>query len=242
RGGSSRRRGHRRERPEAAGGTERPGARRRARGARDRRTGHLLRSRGRDPGARSSAGGVEAPLPGRPGPGAAIGGVPGSPLVRVVRSGLEESVHHVDIAVVDGDGKLVAWGGDADRIQFARSSMKPLQAAVSLSLAPFDFADREVAVMCASHNAEWVHLEAVRALLARAGIDEDALRCPAMRPWDDETLELDPTKRRLNSDCSGKHAGMLAACRAQGWPSETYRSPEHPLQQAVLAAVLAATD
>jgi L-asparaginase II len=167
--------------------------------------------------------------------------VPDVPLVRVVRSGLEESVHHGDVAVVDAAGQLVAWAGQADRIHYARSSMKPLQAAVSLSLAPFDFTDREVAVMCASHNAEWVHVETVRTLLARAGVDEEALRCPAMRPWDDATLELDPTRRRLNSDCSGKHAGMLAACRAQGWPMETYRSPDHPLQEAVLEAVLAAT-
>jgi L-asparaginase II len=157
--------------------------------------------------------------------------------VRVLRSGLEESVHFGDAAVVDADGSVVAWVGDPSRTVFARSSMKPLQAIVSLSLAPFPFEDREVAVMCASHNAEPVHLAAVRAILGRAGLGEESLRCPEMRPWDDETLEADPTKRRINSDCSGKHAGMLAACVAQGWPVESYPDPGHPLQEAVTEAV-----
>lgn len=163
------------------------------------------------------------------------------PLVRVVRAGLEESVHWGDVAVVDVSGALVAFAGDPWRRVYARSSMKPLQAAVSLSLAPFDFSEVEVSVMCASHNAEPVHVEAVRSLLARAGVAEDALQTPAVRPWDDETRAADPAPRRINSDCSGKHGGMLAACLAQGWPLQTYREPDHPVQRAVLSAVLRAS-
>jgi L-asparaginase II len=167
--------------------------------------------------------------------------MPSVPLARVVRSGLEESVHAGDVAVVDADGTVVAGAGDPNREVFARSCMKPLQAAVSLSLASYDFASGEIAVMCASHNAEPVHIEAVRSLLSRAGVDEDALRCPMARPWDDESLAADPERSRINSDCSGKHAGMLAACRANGWPLDSYRDPAHPYQQEVLRAVLAAS-
>jgi L-asparaginase II len=159
------------------------------------------------------------------------------PLVRVVRSGVEESTHLGDVAVVDADGSLVAYVGDPSNVQFARSSMKPVQASVSLSNAPFDFPDPEVAVMCASHNAEPVHVQTVRSLLARAGVAERELQCPEARPWDDEARAVDPARRRINSDCSGKHGGMLAACHAQGWPIESYRDPEHPLQQRVLGAV-----
>jgi L-asparaginase II len=119
--------------------------------------------------------------------------------------------------------------------------MKPLQAAVSLSLAALEFPDDEVAVMCASHNAEPIHVDTVRSLLARAGVAESALKCPAMRPWDELTAAASPEPRPINSDCSGKHAGMLAACRAQGWPLESYRDPGHPLQGAVMEAVLRAT-
>jgi L-asparaginase II len=163
------------------------------------------------------------------------------PLVNVIRSGLEESLHVGDIAVVDAEGRLVASAGDARRMLFARSSMKPLQATVSISLAPFSFTSREIAVMCASHNGEPVHLEAVRSLLARAGVPESALQCPAVRPWDEESSLKAPQRLRINSDCSGKHAGMLAACRGQGWQEETYLEPAHPLQQSVLSAVLGVT-
>lgn len=166
--------------------------------------------------------------------------MPPVPVARVIRSGLEESVHTGDLAVVDPGGGIVACAGDPEREVFARSSMKPLQAAVSLSLAPFDFTDKEIAVMCASHNAEPVHIEAVRSLLVRADVEEEALRCPMMRPWDEESLAVDPGRRRINSDCSGKHGGMLAACRAQGWSLESYRDPAHPLQQEILRAVLIA--
>jgi L-asparaginase II len=147
-----------------------------------------------------------------------------------------------DVAVVDSTGRLVASAGDPGRRIFARSSMKPLQASVSLSFAPFDFPDREVAVMCASHNAEPVHVETVRSMLARTGVLESELQCAAVPPWDELTRREDPSARRINSDCSGKHAGMLAACRAQGWDPATYREPRHPLQREVLATVLRVTD
>jgi L-asparaginase II len=167
--------------------------------------------------------------------------MPPIPLARVIRSDLEESVHVGDVAVADSTGRLVASAGEPDRVIFARSCMKPLQATVSLSLTSVDFTEREIAVMCASHNAEPVHVEAVRSLLERAGVPEASLLCPLSRPWDDESLAADPERRRINSDCSGKHAGMLAACLARGWPLESYRSPDHPLQREVLAAVLLAS-
>ena len=164
-----------------------------------------------------------------------------TPSVRVVRSGLEESAHLLDIAVVDADGQIVASLGNPSREVFARSSMKPLQAAVSLSHASLDLSQREIAVMCGSHNAEPVHVETVRSLLAKAGVEEDALQCPSARPWDEESAIADPAERRINSNCSGKHAGMLAACMAQGWDTATYREPDHPLQQSILEAVRHAT-
>ena len=164
------------------------------------------------------------------------------PQVSVIRSGVVESVHQVDVAVADADGNVVAAAGDAVRMVFARSSMKPLQAAVTSALARLDLPLEELAVACASHNAEPVHLAAVRSLLARAGLDDAHLRTPARRPWDEETLAADPTPRSINSDCSGKHALMLAACVAQEWDVENYLDPGHPLQQRILDAVLAATE
>ena len=100
-----------------------------------------------------------------------------SPLVRVIRSRVVESVHAGHVAVCDADGRLLAWLGDPDRVLFSRSSTKPLQAAVSLAaIGDESLTDREIAVMCASHNGEPVHLGVVRSLLERAGLVTKARR------------------------------------------------------------------
>jgi L-asparaginase II len=163
--------------------------------------------------------------------------VPPVPLVRVIRSGVEESVHLGSVAVVDGAGRLVASAGDPERVAFARSSMKPLQAAVAVGLSGRDLPDREVAVMCASHNGEPVHVEAVRAILDRAGLGFDALQTPPDRPLDVEAAAHVPAPGPEFHNCSGKHAGMLLACVDRRFDVGSYRVPGHPLQEAVGAAV-----
>ncbi|MGH2662184.1 MAG: asparaginase [Actinomycetota bacterium] len=166
--------------------------------------------------------------------------MPGVPLVRVVRSGVEESVHFGSVAVADVRGRLVARAGDPGRVAFARSSMKPLQAAVSLWVADTELPDAEVAVMCASHNGEPVHVDAVREILRRAGLDPGALRCPPDRPLHPEDAAGVPEPAPLFHNCSGKHAGMLLACVRSGWDLVSYQEPDHPLQRRVLEAVTTA--
>lgn len=158
-------------------------------------------------------------------------------MVRVVRSGFDESVHFGSAAVADTEGRLHAWAGDPQRVVFARSSMKPLQATVSAGLAGEILTDAEMAVMCASHNGETVHVETVRALLERAGLGFDSLRCPPDRPIDPESARSVAEPRPEYHNCSGKHAGMLLASVRQGWELDSYRDPSHPLQLAVLDAV-----
>jgi L-asparaginase II len=161
----------------------------------------------------------------------------GVPLVRVVRSGFEEAVHLGSVAVADVDGRVVAWAGDPQHVTFARSSMKPLQAAVSLTLSGEALTDDEVAVMCASHNGEDVHVRAVASILSRAGLGFDALQTPPDRPFDEETALRIPEPRPEYHNCSGKHAGMLLASVRRGFDPASYRQSEHPLQDAVLGAV-----
>jgi L-asparaginase II len=160
------------------------------------------------------------------------------PIARVVRSGVEESVHLGHIAVCDIEGRLVARVGDARRVVFIRSCAKPLQAAVSLSaIGDEALPDREVAVMCASHNGEPVHLGAVRSLLERAGLGPQALRTPPAYPLDPDEMARAQHRHPLFSDCSGKHAGMLLACVRSGWQTTTYPRRSHPLQRRVLRVV-----
>jgi L-asparaginase II len=166
--------------------------------------------------------------------------MPPVPLVRVVRSGVEESVHLGSVVVADADGRILRRAGDPGRVAFARSSMKPLQAAVSLRLAEDDPSDREVAVMCASHNGEPVHVEAVTSLLERADLDQRALQTPPDRPIDPDAASAVDGPRPIFHNCSGKHAGMLLACTQRGFDTATYRQPDHPLQRAVQETVVGA--
>jgi L-asparaginase II len=144
--------------------------------------------------------------------------------IEVRRGGVVEAVHRVH-AVAVRDGEIVAAAGDPEHVQFLRSSLKPLQA-LPLVEAYDDLADEEVAIASASHRAQPAQLAAVRVLLARAGATEDDL--------ENGDQEGRPPGR-LHHNCSGKHAGMLAACRANGWQMRGYRLPEHPLQQRIAA-------
>jgi L-asparaginase II len=134
-----------------------------------------------------------------------------------------ESVHRVH-AVAVKDGEVVASAGDPGFVTFMRSAAKPIQAQ-PLARVREDLDDRDLAIASASHLADEAQLAAVVALLAKAPATEDDLECGPFQG------------SRLRHNCSGKHAGMLALCHAQGWPYEGYRLAEHPCQQAMLAEV-----
>jgi L-asparaginase II len=143
-------------------------------------------------------------------------------VVEVRRGDTVEAVHRVH-AVAVHDGAVVAEAGDSGLVAFMRSSSKPLQA-VPLARARDDVDERDLAIASASHLADDQQVGAVRALLAKAPANEDELECgPAGRP-----------PSRLKHNCSGKHAGMLALCRAKGWRSEGYRLEGHRVQREML--------
>ena len=143
------------------------------------------------------------------------------------RAGVVEATHRVH-AVAVRDGSIVASAGDQHLLTFFRSSAKPIQALPVVRARP-DLEDDEIAVACASHVARPDQLELVRSLLAKAPATEDDLECG-------------PEPTRIAHNCSGKHAGMLALCRARGWPTAGYRLPDHPCQRAMLTEVAAAAD
>ena len=131
-------------------------------------------------------------------------------------------------AVAVRDGEIVGAAGDPSLLTHFRSSAKPLQALPVVRARP-DLDDAEVAIACASHLARPEQLDAVRSLLAKANASEDDLECGP-----------DPT--RVEHNCSGKHAGLIALCRARDWPVAGYRLPEHPCQQELLAEIAAAAE
>ena len=156
-------------------------------------------------------------------------------LAEVVRSGFVESVHHGSIVA----GDITA--GDVTAPIFPRSSSKPLQTVAMLrsGLVPRDAAD--LALISGSHWGEPFHIRRVRDILGHAGLEPSALRCPPSLPLSEHArnawLRSGGDAEPILMNCSGKHAGMLATCVANGWPLEDYLDPKHPLQVATAEVV-----
>lgn len=170
-------------------------------------------------------------------------------LVEVTRGELVECVHRGDIAVVDSHGQLLYAVGDPDKVSYMRSSAKPIQAinvVLSGAYEHFQLTAQELAVICSSHYAEPFHLEAVRSILGKIGLDEHAIlggtvtslnaQYALKLAWDH--VELNP----LFSDCSGKHAGMLSVCQRKGYSLSDYLSPDHPCQKEIIAIIATLCD
>jgi L-asparaginase II len=152
-------------------------------------------------------------------------------VVEVRRNGIVEAVHRVH-AVAVRDGSVIAEAGDGAHTCFLRSASKPIQA-LPLARTRDDLDARDLAIASASHRATDDQIAAVRALLAKAPATEDELE---LGPQEGRPAE------RIFNNCSGKHAGMLALCRAHGWDAQGYRLAGHPVQEACLAAHAEAAD
>lgn len=166
------------------------------------------------------------------------------PLVRTTRGGFPECVHLGSIAVVDARGVLIAGVGDARGLNFARSALKPLQALGFVEdggMARFGFDSQMLALMCASHSGEAMHVAVVQRMLERIGARESDLRCGCHLPaYYAHTSTWPPPGARFNQlhhNCSGKHAGFLAHCRLRRQPFASYLEPDAFVQRRVRESV-----
>jgi L-asparaginase II len=160
------------------------------------------------------------------------------PLIDTYRGGTLECRHFGAIAVTDTQGRLVAHAGDPQWLTFTRSTLKALQALPFLQAdgpARFDFGADEVALLCASHNGEPMHVDGVQGMLDRIGLTHRALQCGCHMPYYVEQGVGAPPAvvDERHHNCSGKHTGFLAWCVLHGQPTDSYLAPGHPLQQAI---------
>lgn len=169
--------------------------------------------------------------------------------VQVWRGTTIESVHRISVAVVDVNGRLRASAGDPGFIAFARSALKPIQAAAVVedgAADRFAFSERELALCCASHSGEERHVELACSMLRKIGVDEESLACGAHEPLHAPSAAVlraaGRAPRRVHNNCSGKHAGMLALAVANGWSVSGYERHDHPVQARVLSAVAGWTE
>jgi L-asparaginase II len=172
-------------------------------------------------------------------------GLPGdAPVAAVRRGALVESVHRGRLVVCDPDGNVLEAVGDPEAYIYARSSAKPFQALPLVlcgAAEAYGLTDDELAVACASHNAEGPHLAAVGSILKKAGLTEDDLQSgahlPLYGPEAEELIRSGEEPRPVHGNCSGKHAGMLAVCVHEDFETATYRDPGHPLQRRILGLI-----
>ena len=157
-------------------------------------------------------------------------------MAEVVRSGFVEGRHYGSVVALDRDGS-VAWSvGDVESPILPRSCNKPIQALgmvrLGLELPPELFA-----LACASHSGEPFHIDGVRKILAAGGLDESALQTPPGFPLDeharDDILRHGGGPTSVAANCSGKHAAMLVTCVHNGWDTQSYLAPDHPLQRSI---------
>jgi L-asparaginase II len=146
------------------------------------------------------------------------------------RGGAVDCTHRVAVCATTPDGAVaVSTPGAADLDVFLRSSAKPFQAAPSVAagvLERLGLDDRHLAVACASHTGYDEPARLAGEILEAAGLDISALRCGH-----------DGGNTGLRHNCSGNHALALARCVVEGWPTSGYLEPDHPVQEAMRAAV-----
>ncbi len=141
-------------------------------------------------------------------------------LVQLLREGLVESVHQVHVVISDHRGRMLCAAGEPDLPVFCRSALKPFQALAALR-SGVQITEADLALVCSSHSGSIQHCRQVFNLLWQADLDVSQLNCPIPKG----------AKSPLAHNCSGKHAGMLLACRTRGWPLQDYTALRHPLQQ-----------
>ena len=165
-------------------------------------------------------------------------------LVEQTRGNWVENRHRGAWVVSDAAGKVIGSGGDITRPVFPRSAIKSIQAlamVTSGSIEKFALSDEELALACASHHGEDVHVTGVTSFLSHVGLSPSDLECGAHQPNNATAREAlrasGQSPSALHNNCSGKHSGMLSVARALGVPTAHYVDRDHPVQKRVRAAV-----
>ncbi|KXH84071.1 asparaginase [Sporosarcina sp. HYO08] len=168
----------------------------------------------------------------------------GEHLIDVTRGELVESTHVGHIAVVNSEGTLLYFNGDPDRVTFARSSMKPLQAVPIVETGAMEFYNLDAAdlsLACASHSGEAQHTDRVLTILDRLELTTEDLQCGTHPPrWQEAYEKLMREGKEVTpefNNCSGKHSGMLATAKFMQESLQDYYKIEHPVQQRVIEVI-----
>ena len=163
---------------------------------------------------------------------------------RVTRGDFTESIHVAFAVIVDSEGQIIYSTGDPHYLTCIRSSLKPFQAAASVKAGAVDaacFDKKELALMCASHKGEKIHVDTALSMINKLGLKIDDFECGSHYPSDTDSrhkmIRENELATALHNNCSGKHAGMLALAKHLGAKTKGYINEEHPVQRIILEYV-----
>ena len=163
------------------------------------------------------------------------------PLVEVTRGPIVECVHYGAYAVVDTANRVLQSAGDPELVTYLRSSAKPMQVLPFVEIGGvehFGLTDRELSVLCASHDGTDEHVKVISGIHRKVGLQESDLMCGVHPPSDPVTAERMMRNGKpftpYRHNCSGKHTGMLAQSVMRGFSKEDYLNPNHPVQKIIL--------
>ena len=165
-------------------------------------------------------------------------------LCKIHRGDFIESMHVGFVVVVDAQGEIVYSNGDSHYFTCVRSALKPFQASASVkagAVKHFNFTNEEIALMCASHNGEDIHVNTAMSMLQKIGYDISYYECGSHFPYDKdskkELLYKDEKPNALHNNCSGKHAGMLSLANYLQEDPKGYTDENHPVQKKIIEQV-----
>ena len=165
-------------------------------------------------------------------------------LVEVTRGARVESAHRGSIAICDAQGRVFGGWGDIEAAVYPRSAFKSLQALAMVETGAADafaVSPEELALSCASHSGEPMHVERVEHWLTRIDCKESDLACgphlPIHEPTAHAMIREGRKPCRMHNNCSGKHTGFLTLARHLGVSSANYERPDHPVQNLVRTTI-----
>lgn len=170
-------------------------------------------------------------------------------ILEVIRGNLVENIHRGDIAIVGHNNKEITGIGNPGKITYWRSSAKPFQVLpviLSGAAEKYNFTDKELAVMSASHSGQRLHIELVNSILKKINLKKEALKCgthpPFHKPTRKDLQKRGEKPKKIHNACSGKHAAQLALCQYYDWDLENYFEADHPVQKKIIKVISEVTE
>jgi len=165
-------------------------------------------------------------------------------LCKIHRGDFIESIHLAYAVVVDEKGEIVYSSGDPHYLTCVRSTLKPFQASAVVkegATKAVGFTPAEIALMCASHNGEDIHVNTAKSMLDKIGYDTSYYECGTHFPYDEESkkklIQNEENSSALHNNCSGKHAGMLCLAKYLQVDPKGYTDPDHQVQKLIMKQV-----